>query len=577
MLDEAASIVWRNRYPFGLLAFSSLLIAIYLRFSDIVFIYGADTWFHLGYINSIADGNLIPPDPYYGGPSPNYLLFSITHITLGGLAYLTGLPGKEVWRLAPIILVPIRSLALYKFLQLLTNKKTAFIGVILFSLAVPEFWIFLLLQGHLARGIFLPLALYFTVRLLHKFTRRDLILAGVFASLTLQIHSVVFAFLYFLPITVYLAVRGLRNHSTCYLSLRSFGASLLIALLIASPWLFNALTFLFTRGKEFYTFINGGGLYLDAFNQFSGMLIPKDPPWIHIAKVMNTGSGITGNEVINFILSNSLTILLLLGLLSIPTFLKGSREFNLFTITLLILPLLMLFTPLCQPLLYLAGHRECSGGAPKQLLLISSVILGSFTLERVATRLLRNLHQSFSKVSASAKFRKLFFILMTTAIVAPHLAIAADASILPSTNEPFPGRRVETAEEFLGETVARYIQGNTSLSDVIAADPITSYLLPGLAGRKVLFSEISGFTTQDRLDAQRKIFDPKVSIKETREILDRYNVSLIILHKRFWENPSKLQGGELADHYFGDIKIDPAKFESLTKVIETKEVAVYKV
>jgi len=108
----------------------------------------------------------------------------------------------------------------------------------------------------------------------------------------------------------------------------------------------------------------------------------------------------------------------------------------------------------------------------------------------------------------------------------------------PASKHVYSMAATKRAERLPSDPEYAFIIANSSPSDVIASDPISSYYLGGLTGRPVIsvprghYPPLGAPPPGVRREESVDILDPSVNLTDTVRLLDRYNARFIWIDSR---------------------------------------------
>jgi hypothetical protein len=463
--------------------------------------FDGDALFHLGQIRKLAVNSPISPNEAFfpiDKISPAYG-YNVWYFAIALISSITKLDVTTVWSHLIFILVPTSILSLFAFaFGLFKDRLLALISSIIYVFIlgyVGSAWEFRLMPypDQIARHIVLFISLYFFIQFIREGRRVYFLFTVLTAVLLTTIH--LFSWVHFL-----LAV-GFFGLVSFFLKNRRYffdsSKTLLAVLFLSAPYLYLKLQNARAVVEENY-------LRKAALNLFDGIYIVNP-----LSKNLLFYSSVLALIFLIFFYRKSLKNKLWL------VFLSSSALASFF----------VMFNPLVTPF-------------------VAKLITFTFTKRLVSLVYIALLFSAFlvfvmlefkEKVGKEKIFKNLIIVFTFTLIVLLPLNFRSSYS-----EDKYQERVVPTLE---------YINNNLPEQVTLAADMWTSYRIPAYTNNFILMTYPNHTTWNvhkpSRLKDLKDIFSSDTSIRDTMALLDKYEVSYLIIN----EKPKK-----------NDIRVDQDKF-----------------
>lgn len=466
-----------------------------------------DALFHLGQIRKLAENTPVSPteaffpidkiNPAYG--------YNLWYFVIALIANISGTDVTVVWSHLVPILVPISVLSLYAFaIGLFKDQLPALTAAVIYVFILGYLgnaWEFRLAPypDQIARHLILFVSLYLFLKFIHsKNTEKRIYFFFTVLSAALLTMVHLFSWVHFL-----LALGAFGIISLRLLPFRYFRNSLMVilaTLVLSAPYLFFKL-------QNSSSVLGTVDLKKDALVLFDKFFIIN--PWS----------------------SGPLFLISLFALIYLVFIYRKNLKNHIwlvFTLSSAFIGILILYNPIGAPVTaklisYTYMHRLGN-------LLYKEVILAAFLFFIVFSVI--------GKVKIDKGLRTILILVITFIIIITPIE--------------FNGRKTE--DRYLKSTndLTTYIQENLPKNSVFAADLWTSYNIPAYTNNYIVATYPSHMTANvhkpSRLEDLKIIFSPETTLKESKEILIKYDVSFVVVND------------DLKSY---DILVDTTKFEKV--------------
>ena len=445
-----------------------------------------DALFHLGQIRILTENNPVSPNEAFfpiEAINPAYG-YNVWYFAVALISFISKIDVTTVWSHLIFILVPVSILSLYAFaLGVFKDRMFALVSSVIYVFIlgyVGNAWEFRLMPypDQIARHIVLFVALYFFIQFIRERRRVYFILTVLTAFLLTTIH--LFSWVHFLLAVGAFGSLGFVLGLSAYFkdSLKVIAATIILS----APYLALKL-------QSAGTVLGSVDLKRDAvsltYRIFFINPLAKGPIFIFAA----------------------LALLYLIFL-----FRKTLRKhlWLIFIASSAFAGAFIMFNPVAAPIVsrlitYTYMHRLGS-------LFYKELILTAFLF--------------FVLIGAKRKLKldKMFQIIITIIVIFVVLAIPVNY------NENI---RIGDKDEVEAKKVIKFLETSTNYKSVFAADMWTSYRIGAYSNNYIVATFPSHMTSNvskpTRIENLKSIFSSDVSLEDTKELLNKYNVSFIVV------------------------------------------------